>query len=183
MEAVAAWAQRELKNMEQANRLVGDWLGEARSQALLPLLQQTLEEQHAVNVHHQERIQRLLTVVEGPSEPPPRAAAEALVADARSGVAAAETPVARDLVIAQHALRIEHWEVGAWRGLGRVFRLLLVDDVADEIAALLRELTTAERHLASLGLRATDDDDESYQHRTPARRPYRSPLHQGPHED
>lgn len=158
-----SWLVEELQRMDDA-RVQLSWLLEEFQQAAdLPLLARTLEEQRAVNVGLAERLQRMyaaLGVVGTPSE---SAAARGLIGEARAMVRAV-APEVRDAAIAAHATRIEHWEVGAWRTLSRLFRLAVLDPVADEIEELLSELREAERHLESLAPSLGDEEGPSELH-------------------
>lgn len=158
-----SWLRDEIGRMEDARIQLAWVLEEWQQAASLPLLQQTLAEQRAVNASVAEHLGRIAAALGVPAAPVESPAARGLVAEARAVVRAVSED-ARDAAIAAHATRIELWEIGSYETLHRLFRLALQDEAADQIEALLGELREAERHLASLAPAFGDEEPSTALH-------------------
>lgn len=175
MEAIETWALEELRRMDDVRARLAPLLAQLQEAADLPLLKQTLQEQRDTNAAQLGRLQRMFEALGIEGGGGHSAVAEAMVQEARDAVAAVDG-LPRDFVIAQHAVRIEFWELGVWRGLLSVYRLMMQDAVADQIDALIDDLAAAERHLASVAAAITPEEEPRHEHQTTIRRTVPSPM-------
>lgn len=181
MEALAAWCTDEIRRMEEARAHLAWLLEEMEEAAGLPLLRETLAEQRGMSAAQRERFMRLygaLGVAPGGRE---CAAALALTSAAREDLRRLEAGPERDTVIAQHAVRLELWEIGVWSGLFAVLRQLGRHAAADEVEALVSELRSAERHLEAVHPDLPEEDGPHERRGAPRMRT-RLSLNVGPAE-
>jgi ferritin-like metal-binding protein YciE len=177
---IRAWAIDELRRMEDTRIQLAFLLEEAEQACTLQLLKASLADQRAVNQALQGRLRTMFEAVGVEPGPLPSAAARALVQEARDAFRPLRGP-SRDVAISLAAVRIELWEIGVWRGLASLFRLLVEDGVADAIDGWIGDLADAERHLASVAVALTPEV-EGHAHETTRRHRPRLPLNVGPAE-
>ena len=180
MERLTQWCLDEIRGMEDARAHLAWLLQEMEEAAALPLLQDSLQEQRAMNAAQRERLARIYACLGVPRGGRENPVVLAMVSDARDAMQRIEGE-ARDIVIAQHAVRLESWELGVWTGLYSVLRQLSQHDAADEVGALIDDLRSAERHLEAVHP-DVDEEAAGYEHRTTIRRHPRLPIQMGPIE-
>jgi ferritin-like metal-binding protein YciE len=179
MERLEAWCMDEIRRLEDARAHLAWLLEEMEEAATLPLLRDTLQEQRGTIAAQRERFTRLyaaLGLEPGGLENP---IALAMAHVARESVRSLDG-AQRDVVIAQHAVRFETWELGVWAGLYRVLRQVGRHQAADEVEALVGDLRSAERHLEAV--HPDVPEEEGQERRATIRHRPRLSLNIGPAE-
>lgn len=164
---VERYCIRELHRMYDAHRRMADILYDLADQANQGLLATTLREQVAANTWCLERLEQVFDHLEIEVEESPNAEVAVMVLEAESSEDEPD-PAVRDMMIAQSAIRLEHYAIANYAGLASWFQQLGHHEVGRAIDAMLARLRMAEEHLEALQPTLSDlFEDEPRDYRTP----------------
>ncbi|TNE88279.1 MAG: DUF892 family protein [Deltaproteobacteria bacterium] len=157
----------ELDRVARANQLFEASLERMRAAATAPLLKTTLGEQLAVNTQIGLALNRIHQELGHDLWPMDDAGAAGIAAEADQA-ATLRDPAVRDVAMAQAAVRMDHWEIATYSGLGAFLRQVYQHEAADIVDEILAKLGQADRHIEALRPSLTDlaHDDERHGHAT-----------------
>lgn len=166
---IVRYCTHELYRLHDAHRRTALILYELADSAHQSLLATTLREQVAVNTWCMEKLEQAFGHLGVELVEIPNSEVAVMVLEA-SAEEEAPTDAVRDMMIAQSAIRLEHYSLANYTGLTSWFRQVGRHDVATLIDLIIHRLTLAEHHLEALRPGLTD------LHTGEGRRNYRTPA-------
>ncbi len=139
----------ELQRMADAHRRTAIALFDLAARATQPLLAATLREQVAVNTWSLEQLERAFAALGQPLTEQPNAEVAVMVLEATSEEDETD-PAVRDMMIAQAAIRLEHYALANYAGLMRWMHQLGHHETATRIDEVMKRIRMAELHLEAL---------------------------------
>jgi len=171
----------ELFRMYDAHRRTADILFDLAARTRQPLLATTLREQVAANTWCMEQLELCFEMLQTEPEEIPNAEVAVMVLEAGGEEDEVDEAV-RDMMIAQSAIRLEHYALGNYTGLASWFRQLGKYGVGSVLDGIVKRLHMAEAHLEALQPSLSDlfqDPEQKYRPRQtprPQERTVRSDL-------
>jgi len=139
----------ELFRMYDGHRRTANILYDLAKRAEQPLLATTLREQVAANTWCLEQLELAFEMLRTELEEIPNAEVAVMVLEAGTEEDEPDAAV-RDMMIAQSAIRLEHYALGNYTGLASWFRQLGKYGVGSVLDGIVKRLSMAEIHLEAL---------------------------------